>query len=245
MHPTRLKVKKGKGKERPDPPSHKYSYGRLGEPSPHRSTDPAPGREEGLPPHQSSSAAAPPTSSDHPAPEGAQLLHGAQHIFHAITGNTEEDEAARAKKRQEEERNRLPPDAVDLVVEDYAAEEEEQIQARRRGEPGGKKKRVYRQTYISPTPSPQLGPMEVPGAVEGESPKGDGKGDARDLVTSPIAGEKIEVKDTVPREPEEQGAGEHASSEEVRRIRVVEEEAKARMVDGPPSASESEDNPWH
>lgn len=243
MHPNRLKVKKGKGKERPDPPLHKYSYGRLGEPSPHRINDPTPDREEGLPPHQSSSASAPATSSDHPAPEGAQLLHGAQHVIHAITGNTEEEDAAQAKKRQEEERNRLPPDAVDLVIEDYAAEEEEQIQARRRGEPGGKKKRVYRQTYISPTPSPQLGPVEVPG-VGGESSKGDAKADSRDLVTSPIAGETVEVKDTVPREPEERGAGEHAASEEIRRIRVVEEEAKVRMVDGPPT-SESEDNPWH
>lgn len=166
-------------------------------------------------------------------------------MLHAITGNTEEDDAAQAKKRQEEERNRLPPDAVDLVVEDYAAEEEEQIQARRRGEPGGKKKRVYRQTYISPTPSPKIGPVEVTGAGGEQSSKEDVKADARDLIKSPLEGEKLEIKDTVPRQPEEQGASEHESSEEIRRIRVVEEEAKARMVDGPPPASDSEDNPWH
>lgn len=251
VHPHRLKVKqqqrdlKGKAKAststRPDHPPHKYSYGRLGEASPHRTAaavddggDPAAG-----PPHQSSSPAAPATSSDHPEPEGAQLISGARHVLHALTGNKDEEEAAEARRRAQEERDRLPSDAVDLVVQDYAAEEEEQIQARRRGEPGGKRKRVYRVTYVSP---------------QGETvtrEEGEGKGQDDEVAPSPLPNEHVELKDSVPREPEEVGASEAASSEEVKRLRIVEEEMKSRMVEGPPPAPSEEgerrhgeDNPW-
>jgi hypothetical protein len=188
------KKKHGKGKRRPSAPS-RSSYGQYAEPRP-------------------------PTSHDHPEPEGQTIVSGTRQLFHALAGNHSDSDEEIAAARKKEEESRLPADAVDLVVEDVQAEEEEMVRDRRRGDPGTKRKKVFRQ--LVSTPSPILQPTtEVP------------------------EGLNIEVKDTVPQEVlsrDEEGTRE----EEVVRVTAQEEEEYSRQLSRPPSpeAKRREDNPW-
>lgn len=106
----------------------------------------------------------------------------------------------------------------------YAAEEEEQIRDRRRGEPGGKRVRVYRQTYVSPHASPQVAPLEIRSPNEAKN---------GEVTSSPESPEKIQVKDRVQRLVKEDGMGPSSQSDEVVRVRVQEASDHSRAIEGP------------
>ncbi|KAL8280874.1 hypothetical protein RQP46_006878 [Phenoliferia psychrophenolica] len=212
-HPR--KSTKGKGASRPQA-QHQFSYGRLAENGSAGPHEP--------PVHADPSDA--PTSSDHPAPEGSRIVTASRDLYHTIKGD---DEEAQLQRRfRQDAPTKLPSDAFDLTIEDRLAEEEEMVRDRRRGEPGGARKRVYRQTYrpaspatpheSSDTPPTPVTPPEVP----------------------EVPGHKIEIKDTVPHPTSE----EDGKEEEVVRVRVQEEVPQAREVD-PPSDSDSQINPWN
>lgn len=199
-HPRKLS--KGKNFRRPPPRQHS-SYGRFAE-------------SEGAPPIVHSSPTDPPTSADHPVPEGRRVIDGAKNVYHAIKGD---DEEAQLQRRfRQDLPAKLPSDAYDLVVEDRLATEEEMVRDRRRGEPGGGRKKVYRQTY---TPKDH---------DEADSP--------RPPPPADVPGHKIEVKDSVAVETPD------GEAEEVVRLRVQKEVQQAREVE-PPSASEASENPWN
>lgn len=207
VHGKALHKDKGKNVAGRPPRPHRSSYGHLAE-SPESSTPhPVPPPER--PPN------APTTSSDHPPPEGHTLVDGARHFLHTIAGDDASDDEEAADKRLAQEANKLPPDAVDLVVQDTVAEEEEMIRDRRRGDPGGKRKRVYRVNYAV--------------GDEGEQRPGTPVGHVAEEL-----GVKVHVKDTV-----EEG------EDEVVRLRVEEEARKAVKVEVPEALLESSENPWN
>lgn len=215
---------KGKGRheadeeQRPSQTGPRFSYGQLGE-------------VQGA----AHLTASPPTSHDHPRPEGEMLISGARHAFQAAIGREdgegkdEETVASKKGKRRGHQPKRMPSDAIDLVVEDFDAEEEEAIRERRRGEPGGPKKRVYRRTYLPKVKSPESGlaPMPVPGGGDGHEPG------SLLSPTSPLSNESVRIKDSVSRDAGEQGSGEAVSTDEVVRLIVQEEELVARQTRAP------------
>lgn len=157
--------KRGKHVAGRPPRPHRSSYGHLAESPDSPSTAP-----HAVPPPERLPNA-PSTSKDHPPPEGHTLVDGARHLLHTVAGDDASDDEESAEKRLVDEATKLPPDAVDLVVEDMVAEEEEMIRDRRRGDPGGKRKRVYRVNYAAGeestpgTPGERVG-AELPVKVE-------------------------------------------------------------------------------
>lgn len=124
-------------------------------------------------------------------------------------------ERAGAKRQEEAKRAKspeLPPDAVDIIVEDHAAEEAEMIKERRRGEPGVKRKRIFKQIYIPPPPAASStanddAEAQVSAAVENlpedvrvvrEPEPTEGDATAEDTV-EPAGDTRIEVREEEPR----------------------------------------------
>ncbi|KAM0749066.1 DUF300-domain-containing protein [Meredithblackwellia eburnea MCA 4105] len=216
VHKKPFKARKGKGKDRPRT-AQTLSYGQLAE------------AEHDHPPHHDSPSD-PATSADHPPPKGHQIVEGAKDLYHTLKGDEEVERAAR-KKREADERNQLPPDAYDLVVADKIAEEEEMVKDRRRGEPGGKRKKVYRQTYKGPPGATRGGSSSTTSSPSTSAPS------TPPTLPATTVGQVVEVKDKVVEETPE-------GKSEVLRVQVVEEEQQARRLDHPPRIGSDEPNPW-
>lgn len=204
---------KGKGKARPDYFNTKRSSSSYG----HYADTSLTNEDKST---ALDSSPAPTTSADHPPPEGHTLVEGAKTLLSSlIVAGTSSDEEAEISAK-----NALPDDAIDLVIEDLQAEEEEMIRDRRRGEPGGKKKRVYRQNYLSIGGS-------TPTSSSPSTPISDPKSPALQGLDTPNPGEVDillrGVKDIV---IETDATGEEL---EIVRLRVREEEKVARVIEVP------------
>ncbi|SCV66894.1 BQ2448_5540 [Microbotryum intermedium] len=230
--------RKGKGRQEVGGRKSGFSYGALVEPE--TTTDAEVDKEETSTSSLSSSSKRrtssrhrrePPTSADHPKPEGELLIHGVKHVLHAVSGglyhsphdkdpsDDDDDKEGSLGSRSKAKTSSAPPrphriasGAYDLVVADHEAEEEAQIKERRKGEPGAAKRRVYRQIY-------------KPEGGEGDEEGGEGRGNEPAFSIRPVGNEIVEIS---------RGEGKGGAEGEEGSIIVVREQTVTAVeADGP------------
>ncbi|GAA5946790.1 hypothetical protein JCM10213_009075 [Rhodosporidiobolus nylandii] len=234
-HGSRRKDK-GKQLRRPGATS-RGSYGALAERTP-RQPSPTPSRSSSRDPSD------PPTSADHPAPSGSEVLAAGKNLLTSVLPFTLSRPSSSTSASSSTGRPHLPPDAVDLVVEDLEAEEEEQIRQRRRGEPGTARTRVYKVAY-KPRELEDAGELrkgeELPVEVEGI------KAEVKDVM-SPSSSPSLGRGDEVQGETEAVRVSVHEEEQTMRQAGVDEdeEEQRQRSRQNPllPDGVDEADNPW-